>query len=639
MSAKEKPKSASSAKSKQSQGSIGMGTGTPSKVIARHKFLVDGFTSLDGRLHDCVVVLIFCAKHRNIAVSSTRREHIVWTPFMQLAEGISWKEGTLDCIQRIFRTDAEQSEADAGKEMPKFDLSCFEVTRIQLPSVNVITRICQLVTLKEGNSFKCCTKTANIEWMPLATLAKETPSDSKCTHWGPELQLWCNKLEKALSATSEKTKEHTLVVLHERNIQQEIFKYFASEQKNLAEHKALLGIKLKHTHAAEVYEDYLKHCYPSLYMHCDSFSMYLSKYLMKPGEEKHTSIKSKKTHCHFPEQDPRAGKLFDLFCTTDKHYLSYKQLLIGLVVMDPNCKDKCELRIRFLFRYYANGKPSFTESEFKLIVADLHPNGKNDCLELYSQTLKNFEVTRPEQVTFTIFYKSIIDGKLDVSRLLRLEQSVLSLASPQFGHKVTTKKSFENPLVTVIKDQGGECQACCQTTVFEYCMNSVTIDTEGRAVKPNIINYAWLQESCYQVHRKYSMDITFSNEAICNIFLDLIRAFNRQKGATGLMTDDVNCFLRNFKLLLHLLDGIFQAESKLIKLNGPAIVIGDLRGCLSDLLTIEETLFPTFPVKAESLIFLGNYTGEFQNGVECLLYLFSLKVQMCFFLLNGVWQN
>ena len=145
------------------------------------------------------------------------------------------------------------------------------------------------------------------------------------------------------------------------------------------------------------------------------------------------------------------------------------------------------------------------------------------------------------------------------------------------------------------------------------------------------IQTEWLEESHYIEHRKYSIEYTFSNVNISNIFLDLIRVFNRQKGQPdspiGLMTskDEVNGFVRYLQRLCRQLSGILIAEPKLIKLNSPAIVVGDIQGNLTDLIVAEKSCFRTFPVMPENLIFLGNYSGENLYSTECLIYLFALK--------------
>ena len=100
------------------------------------------------------------------------------------------------------------------------------------------------------------------------------------------------------------------------------------------------GIKLKAAHAAEVYEDYLKHCYPSLNMYFESFRLYLRKYLHKSAHKAENKKQEKKV-----AEDgmvPKSAELYNTFRTKTKDYIGFSEMLIGLVVMDPHCSDKCE---------------------------------------------------------------------------------------------------------------------------------------------------------------------------------------------------------------------------------------------------------------------------------------------------------
>ena len=112
----------------------------------------------------------------------------------------------------------------------------------------------------------------------------------------------------------------------------------------------------------------------------------------------------------------------------------------------------------------------------------------------------------------------------------------------------------------------------------------------------------------------------------------MIRVFNSTKNnlqtENGIMTgkEDGTSLIQYLTQLCRNLNGILLAEPKVIMLNGPAIVMGDIQGNLSNLISFEETTFPSFPVMPENLIFLGNYTGEYPFGVECLIYLFAMKI-------------
>lgn len=274
-------------------------------------------------------------------------------------------------------------------------------------------------------------------------------------------------------------------------------------------------------------------------------------------------------------------------------------------------------------------------------------NVRSELTTLYSETLAQFSVAEVSKISFTIFYKAVVNHPFLITKLLRFSRSILQQISIIYAQRVNPKGSVEQPKQKCLESfGGGECMAC-QPHQYEYGIHAVSLSTSGRCIDPRIINRCksirsrnqkihlnicldWIEESLYQQNRLYSMEYTFSFRSVSNIFLDFVREFNRNKsfGLIGLMSnkDEWTVMHTYLKILCRQLNGILSAESKLLKLNGPALVFGDLQGNLSDLCLYEETLFASFPVIPENLIFLGNYSGEFPYGVECLIYLFSLKI-------------
>lgn len=125
------------------------------------------------------------------------------------------------------------------------------------------------------------------------------------------------------------------------------------------------------------------------------------------------------------------------------------------------------------------------------------------------------------------------------------------------------------------------------------------------------------------------MEYVFNISSVPNIFIDLIRDFyvrpNKQKGLMC-SVEEWHIFLRYLSLLCKEFDGIVANEDKLVKLNAPAIVFGDIQGSLYDLMRLQSYFYESFPICPEKLVFLGNYSGQHPYGVECLIYLFAMKI-------------
>lgn len=96
-------------------------------------------------------------------------------------------------------------------------------------------------------------------------------------------------------------------------------------------------------------------------------------------------------------------------------------------------------------------------------------------------------------------------------------------------------------------------------------------------------------------------------------------------------------FLQYLKILCQNVISLFESEDRLIKINSPAYVIGDICGNLEDLLTIGQIIWKEVPVVANNYVFLGNYVSFGKWQIESVMYLFSLKIiePNKFFLIRG----
>ena len=83
---------------------------------------------------------------------------------------------------------------------------------------------------------------------------------------------------------------------------------------------------------------------------------------------------------------------------------------------------------------------------------------------------------------------------------------------------------------------------------------------------------------------------------------------------------------------------IFKREARVVSVQSPCVVLGDIHGNLNDLRAYERSLWPNAPTcVAGSYLFLGDYVDRGDFGLECICYLLSMKVlaPKTFFLLRG----
>lgn len=96
-----------------------------------------------------------------------------------------------------------------------------------------------------------------------------------------------------------------------------------------------------------------------------------------------------------------------------------------------------------------------------------------------------------------------------------------------------------------------------------------------------------------------------------------------------------------FELITRLcskMEKLFAKEPRILQIESPCTVMGDIHGNLTDLRTYERALWPRAPVCVSSqYLFLGDYVDRGDYSVECVLYLFAMKLiaPQRFFLLRG----
>ena len=125
--------------------------------------------------------------------------------------------------------------------------------------------------------------------------------------------------------------------------------------------------------------------------------------------------------------------------------------------------------------------------------------------------------------------------------------------------------------------------------------------------------------------QRFSMEYKFNSRSIAQVFLDLLRDFNGIK-EKGFLSDEKELFLKYLTNLCSDAKSLFCNEERVMKLNSPIEIIGDIRANLQDLLSMESSLWHSFPIVSANYLFLGNYVEFGQNGIECIIYLLSLKL-------------
>jgi len=84
--------------------------------------------------------------------------------------------------------------------------------------------------------------------------------------------------------------------------------------------------------------------------------------------------------------------------------------------------------------------------------------------------------------------------------------------------------------------------------------------------------------------------------------------------------------------------GLVEKEDRIIRLNSPVVIFGDLHGNLQNLLIFERIFFPAGPrASPYTFIFLGDYVdrGDYSLEVMCCLLSWKLQAPDSFILIRG----
>lgn len=150
---------------------------------------------------------------------------------------------------------------------------------------------------------------------------------------------------------------------------------------------------------------------------------------------------------------------------------------------------------------------------------------------------------------------------------------------------------------------------------------------------------------------RYSAEVVFSIGSLFRAFTDSIRdgakesALGNPSATSGLMAGgqaEAEMMASHVGCLVEQVSELLASEERLIRVNSPAVIVGDLAGSLSSLLALEKTFWPSMPVVTNSLLFTGNYvsgvsssTGRSNVEVLCYLLAFKAMAPNRVFLLRG----
>lgn len=440
--------------------SIGIGNGKTRTILPKVVYKPESIIKATSQMFDCVVFLIYCPEHDNVLMINNEYTKIAWLPYtIHLQETNTWKQTTQTGIEALIgRKDPEMDSSKAEKMEPKYSVSYLQIMRIQSSTQKFYTRIAMYVKLKPSN-FKCCHNENHMVWYSATDLIKNNIKNC----WGPEVKLLLEEIKKR----EEKSQSKDLI--EELSLTQ---CHYYLLKKNSCEQELLVNNKIKAEHLIEIYDEYLNHTYPAVDMCYRAFKCFLVKYGFEP------KLKT-------------FSLLFKAFTSSSREYVDFNEFIIGLVCIEPSCSDKEKARIRMVFRYYdLNRNHVLNEDEISKLLEDSQPDMSTKQFKQFVRG-KIAELSLNSKLPYEQFKKFVLNGQLDISKLLRSPKPVLPQISKLMRVLAKAKRRSSNSYFTsevrsTASQEGHKCIRCRKQN-YGYGTHMVTANTMGKCVQPKSI--------------------------------------------------------------------------------------------------------------------------------------------------------
>ena len=622
---------------------------------------------INVRLYDCCVHVIICPEHNRIA-TIRQAGNILWLPFTPLPLNRSWNNGALYGLMIVLCQGNAEQFITLQNNLPQKQTYLINIHRIQSPqnTVTFITRLVYYTLLDPKKYDNCCKDTTSqniksrLQWLPLYNVF--TQCNQTFCMWGPEVVEFARWY---LSPGRQKVVELGRTKLFQTFVPQR-------DVPRNAEEVMLKVAGITENDIQRLYLDFLDHLYPALHMTIWSFKQYM--------------ITRKFNHDYRYDQTDR---LFQAFNYHRNGFISFHELLLGLVAMDPKTPHQIEGRIKFIFRYYSNNNkqgplmnqncidlsklikdlyPKLSQTEFKVKISEAIQKikeGNNNIHDIISNTII---------ITYKEFYQLLTNDdhyRTQAEKLCRNKKSIFPIASvmnqpklaffstefktdsyhhptglSSYGVNKRTKENRFNKLIRYKNKQkekknenevdgGGrnnnKCLRCINIK-YQLVQFITKWSPSKRGSSQSIVITTMQEQQQLNIGTKIISDHDFylNPENPATQLLTLIREFNSSKGTVhrpnGVLMNEIPKLISLFQLVQqHILKLLDSKEGKLVEVTSPCTVIGDIHGNLSDLISMEQTIWHRLPFGG-NLLFLGDYVDRGRWGVECALYVFSLKV-------------
>lgn len=572
--------------------------------------------SQDTTPRSCYAYYIYCNKHKKIAFIKPNKERALWMTHMKICDSkplVSWEYGSHHSLLIMLSNSNVDLYTSLKNKPPFSEKKIIEVAAIQLPqTMEMINRITWLVKIDNKNpNYQCCQDNEQIIWID----EDQVRSGLLEYMWGPEvIDIYRSHIHN----------EHqTNLDINNSFVEYDLesaFQFLPRNPPRTDEEALLLSANISEKDIERLYNDYLYHCFPAMSMAFHSFRVYLHKYGLRL-------------------EDDRLMQLFFAFNYNSNGSITFPELLMGLACIDSHSTHN-EVRAKFVMRYYDIHKRNYlTIDDIRQMINTIHAHQSNEVIEdKLRETMQGMQpfMTDLTKISYKAFVSAVGSHRFrGTSKLCRLNGPVFQRISNIMFARRKKRCGKELKMSSVLDPSySGTCSNCREKkpTINEQLLR---IDHNGYISSSTKLKLCRKK----QIPGQPAPEITPREEdELTKLSLNLIkmiREFNLNKGDTkqpiGLMANN-NRERQQFYEWLMLLEKrlimLFKNEQRCVSVSSPTYIIGDIHGNIEDLITLENCLWKRYPIIDCNLVFLGDYVDRGKWSVECVIYLFALKILM-----------
>lgn len=355
---------------------------------------------------------------------------------------------------------------------------------------------------------------------------------------------------------------------------------------------------------------------------------------------------------------PNQDALFRAFSFKERSYLDFHEFFLGLAVVgllgksspdndspsqtklspkDVHSSAVAKLEANFLFHYYATHHDSLSLHELNHLASEFSIC-KSDLAKL-KKAQANGSVSKSYFLAFTekLLLSTVLCPKSASPFMLPkapLAQLCFHRAYPALDRRKSNQKKKEDAIDGKLMTRL-QCKNC-QKKKYTLSMYLVKLSLDGKLHVTMKTDREDVKKMT-SIRRERS-EKNFMGRFVCNKLLDIIRKFadkekiyprkDKSKDTVdwSLPKSRHSC-LSNIRIICKEVRKLLAAGPRVVKVNSPCYVIGDLHGNLRDLLAYEQCLWRTgIYFSTASITFLGDYVDRGDYSVECTLYLLCMKL-------------